>query len=108
MKFISAVDAASLVFDGDAVLISGSGGGHSVPEALLAALGERFKNEGSPKELTAISVVGVGDRISLGADHFGQKGMTRRSITSALVDSPALMRMAANNEIESYTLGDPA
>lgn len=103
MKIISASDAASLVRDRDAVLVSGSGGGHSVPEALLASLGERFRQEGAPRDLTAISVVGVGDRISLGADHFGQEGMTRRSITSALVDSPSLMKMAAENKIEAYT-----
>ena len=103
MKFISAEDAATLVDDGDAVLISGSGGGHSVPECLLAALGNRFRNQGVPRNLTAISVVGVGDRISLGADHLGQKGMTSRSITSALIDSPSLMKMAANDEIEAYT-----
>ena len=85
MQLISANDAARLVSDGDAVLISGSGGGHSVPECLLAALGERFRQEAQPRGLTAISVVGVGDRISLGADHLGQEGLTRRSITSALV-----------------------
>lgn len=103
MKLISAEQAALLVHDNDAVLVSGSGGGHSVPEALVAALGERFRQTAEPRDLTAISVVGVGDRISLGADHFGQTGMTRRSITSALVDSPSLMKMAAANEIESYT-----
>ena len=102
-KVISASEAARLVADGDAVLISGSGGGHSVPECLLASLGERFRREGLPRDLTAISVVGVGDRISLGADHLGQEGLTRRSITSALVDSPSLMKMAAENKIESYT-----
>lgn len=104
MEVISAVEAAQLVHDGDAVLISGSGGGHSVPECLLAALGERFRQSGTPRNLTAVSVVGVGDRISLGADHLGQEGLTRRSITSALVDSPSLMKLAAANKIESYTL----
>jgi propionate CoA-transferase len=103
MQLISASDAATLVGNGDAVLISGSGGGHSVPECLLAALGERFRQEGQPRDLTAISVVGVGDRISLGADHLGQEGLTRRSITSALIDSPSLMKMAAQDKIEAYT-----
>jgi propionate CoA-transferase len=103
MQLISASDAAQLVSDGDAVLVSGSGGGHSVPERLLAALGERFRQHGRPRDLTAISVVGVGDRISLGADHFGQEGLTRRSITSALIDSPSLMKMAAQDKIEAYT-----
>ena len=37
MERITADEAARLVEDGDAILISGSGGGHSVPEVLLAA-----------------------------------------------------------------------
>jgi propionate CoA-transferase len=103
MQIITAQQAAELVSDEDAVLVSGSGGGHSVPECLLAALGERFRQHGVPRRLTAISVVGVGDRISLGADHFGQEGLIHRHISSALVDSPALMKMASQNKIVSYT-----
>lgn len=45
MQIITAEEAASLVRDGDTVLISGSGGGHAVPDALVAAVGERFKRE---------------------------------------------------------------
>ena len=45
MEKITADEAARLVEDGDAILISGSGGGHSVPEALLAAV-ERCPNAG--------------------------------------------------------------
>ena len=52
MKFITAADAARLVADGHGVIASGSGGGHAVPEALLAALGERFAESGSPSGLT--------------------------------------------------------
>jgi acyl CoA:acetate/3-ketoacid CoA transferase len=51
-----------LIDDGDAILISGSGGGHAVPEALLAAVERRFLAEGKPLGLTSVSVVGVGDR----------------------------------------------
>src|SRR5512141_1732315 len=104
MEKITADEAAKLVADGDAVLISGSGGGHSVPEALLAAVERRFLAEGKPNGITSISVVGVGDRISLGADHLGQEGLLKRAITSALVDSPRLVTLAAENKIEAYTL----
>ena len=51
MEKITADEAAQLVHDGDAILISGSGGGHSVPEALLAAVGRRFLAEGKPLRL---------------------------------------------------------
>jgi len=45
MQRITPDEAASLVRTGDTLLISGSGAGHAVPEALLAAVGQRFRNE---------------------------------------------------------------
>jgi propionate CoA-transferase len=104
MEKITADDAARLVQDGDAILISGSGGGHSVPEALLAAVERRFLAERKPQGITSVSVVGVGDRAALGATHLAHEGLLRRAITSALVDSPGLVRLAAENKIEAYTL----
>src|SRR5690348_1038289 len=103
MEKISADDAAHLIQDGDAILISGSGGGHAVPEALLAAVERRFLAEGAPRGLTSVSVVGVGDRAALGASHLAHEGLLHRAITSALVDSPGLVRLAAENKIEAYT-----
>ena len=104
MELISADEAAQLVEDGDAILIGGSGGGHAVPEALLAAVERRFLAEGKPVGLTSVSVVGVGDRATLGASHLAHEGLLRRAITSALVDSPGLVRLAAEDKIEAYTL----
>lgn len=104
MKVISADEAAGLVRDGDAVLSSGSGGGHSVPEDLLAAVERRFLKEAAPRGITSISIVGIGDRAKLGAAHLAHEGLIKRAITSALVDSPGLADMAAANKIEAYTL----
>src|SRR5436190_11516434 len=104
MEKITADEAARLIHDGDSILISGSGGGHAVPEALLAAVERRFLAERKPKGLTSVSVVGVGDRAQLGATHLAHEGLLRRAITSALVDSPGLVRLAAENKIEAYTL----
>ena len=104
MEKITADEAARLIEDGDAILISGSGGGHAVPEALLAAVERRFLAEGRPRGLTSVSVVGVGDRAALGATHLAHEGLLKRAITSALVDSPGLVRLAAENKIEAYTL----
>ena len=104
MEKITADEAAALVEDGDAILISGSGGGHAVPEALLAAVERRFLAEGSRAALTSVSIVGIGDRATLGASHLAHEGLLRRAITSALVDSPGLVRLAAEDKIEAYTL----
>ena len=104
MEKITADEAAHLLEDGDAILISGSGGGHAVPEALLAAVERRFLAEGKPRGLTSVSVVGVGDRADLGASHLAHEGLLKRAVTSALVDSPGLVRLAAADKIEAYTL----
>jgi propionate CoA-transferase len=104
MEKITADEAAALLEDGDAILISGSGGGHSVPETLLAAVERRFLAEGKPRGLTSVSIVGVGDRAALGASHLAHEGLLKRAITSALVDSPGLVRLAAADKIEAYTL----
>ncbi len=104
MEKITADEAALLIEDDDAILISGSGGGHAVPEALLAAVERRFLAERKPRGLTSVSVVGVGDRALLGATHLAHEGLLKRAITSALVDSPGLARLAAEDKIEAYTL----
>jgi len=104
MKVISAADAASLVQNGDAILVSGSGGGHGVPEAVLEALERRFLGSGGPRDLCLIHAVGIGDRKLKGAARFRHPGMLKRSITGALVDSPPLVELARDDKIESYTL----
>ena len=103
MKFITAFDAARLVSSDANVLVSGSGGGHGDTEAVLEAIEQRFLAEGSPRSLTLIHVVGIGDRQLKGAARFRHDGLLPRSITSALVDSPALAELALADEIESST-----
>jgi propionate CoA-transferase len=104
MKLISVEEAAKLIRPGDYVLVSGSGGGHAVPELLLEGIERRFLETGAPRALTLIHVVGLGDRALKGAARFRHDGMLKRSITSALIDSPPLIDLAIADRIESYTL----
>jgi propionate CoA-transferase len=104
MQLISASDAARLIPSNASVLVSGSGGGHGVPESVLEAIEARFLSEKLPRDLTLIHVVGIGDRQQKGAARFGHEGLLKRSITSALVDSPILAELALANKIESYIL----
>jgi propionate CoA-transferase len=104
MKIVSAVDAARLLNSGDSIVVSGSGAGHAIPEAVLAEIENRFLAEGAPKDLCVVHVVGLGDRAKKGVAHFAHPGLIKRSITSALIDSPPLMEMALANKFESYTL----
>jgi len=104
MKVITAQQAAQLVKSGDGVMISGSGGGHCIPESILAELETRFLAEALPRDLCIIHVVGLGDRATRGVAHFCHDGMIKRSITSALIDSPVMIPMVLADKIESYTL----
>ncbi len=104
MKVITAGDAARLVQTGAHVLVSGSGGGHGVPEAILVEIEKRFIQEQQPRDLCLMHVVGIGDRATKGAARFAHPGMVKRCITSALIDSPAFIELAQSDQIEAYTL----
>ena len=67
MRRVSADEAVRFVRSGDTVVVGGSGGGHAVPEALLAALERRFLAEDEPRNITAVHPVGLGDGKNLGA-----------------------------------------
>jgi propionate CoA-transferase len=103
-RVVTADQAAQLVATGDTLLIGGSGAGHSVPDALIGAIGKRFLAEGEPRNLTAVHPVGLGDRGTRGVGHLAHPGLLKRVVTGTLVDSPPVVRMAAANEIEAYTL----
>src|SRR5579872_7048481 len=101
----TAQQAARLIEDGDTVLIAGSGSGMAVPEALLAAIETRYKEDGKPRKITAVHPVGLGNRgDELGASHFAHEGLLKRVVCGTVVDSPPIARLAIDNRIEAYTM----
>ena len=104
MKVVSLDEAVSYIHDNDTLMIGGSGGGHAVPEALIVALGKRYKQENTPKQITLFHPVGLGDNISQGVGHLAHPSMVKRIVTGALVNSPAFQKLAAENKVEAYTL----
>jgi propionate CoA-transferase len=105
MQLGTAEQAAKLVQDGDTVVVTGSGSGMAIPEALLAALEDRFKREGAPRNITAVHPVGMGNRGNeLGASHFAHEGLLKRVVCGTVVDAPLIARLAMDNRIEAYTL----
>ncbi len=104
VRVAKADDVAKLVESGDTLLIGGSGAGHSVPDALIAAVERRFLAEGAPRDLTTVHPVGLGDRANRGIGHLAHEGLLKRVVCGTLVDSPPVERMAAENKIEAYTL----
>ena len=104
MQVLTAERAAALVQDGDTLLIGGSGGGHAVPEALIVAIEQRFLATGHPRQISSVHPVGLGNGATTGAARFAHRDLLKRIVCGAFVDSPPIMKMAAANEIEAYTL----
>lgn len=104
MRIIGARDVAGLIDDGDTVLIGGSGGGHSVPEALIAAIETRYVESTRPRGITIVHPVGLGDEDTQGVGRLAHQGLLKRVVTGTLVDSPPIEVLARENAIEVYTL----
>lgn len=102
-KIITAAQAAALVGDGATLGLSGFCGFGS-PEALLEALQERFKKEKSPKGITLIKGVSIGDKGERGASRLGAEGLVDTLIASHIGLEPAISRLVAENKIKAYLL----
>jgi len=102
-KVTDGADAASLVRDGDSVLISGFVC-QGVADSVLRHLEKRFMETGHPNELT-LMFYGCGDPGGeRGTNRFRHKGMLRRVVASHFGQSPDLHTLIFNDEIEAYSL----
>jgi propionate CoA-transferase len=101
-KVITFDAAARLIADAAFVAIQGSGGGVGEPTGLLRALRGRFLAEGAPRDLTLCHATGLGDKKEIGTDLLALPGLVKRDIAGHLGMAPAMARMIAANQIESY------
>lgn len=102
-KLITVEQAVSLVKDNDKVVVGGFvGSGH--PEALTAALEQRYINEGHPRNLELYFVAGQGDAKTRGLNHFGHEGMVKRAVGGHWGLAPKLGKLALENKLEAYNL----
>lgn len=102
-KLISIDQAVSLIKDNDKVVVGGFvGSGH--PEALTAALEQRFIAEGHPRDLELYFVAGQGDGKTRGLNHFGNDGMVKRAVGGHWGLAPKLGKLALENKLEAYNL----
>lgn len=102
----AAREAVELIASGDTVAISGNVS-LVVPEMVLRALGERFRQTGRPRDLVLIMPTRAGWKPDppTGLEHLAQPGLVRRVITSTFSgrDSPKWTRMAIEGEYEAYS-----
>ena len=104
MKLISVAEAVTLVRSGDALWIGGSGAGHAVPQRFIDELARHYTEHGTPRELTSVRVVGIGDFAERGMSQLALPGLHARTIGSNIGNEPGLGAQVRANEIEAYSL----
>ena len=109
-KVLSAAEAAALIPDGATVTVSSSSG-LGCPDAVLAAIGERFAASGHPRNLTTIHPIAAGDMYGIkGIDHLAQEGLLARVLAGSYpsgpssMPSPAIWEMITDDRIPAYNV----
>jgi propionate CoA-transferase len=110
-KIVDAATAVASIPDGSSVGCVGVIG-WVTPDALLKALGDRFKATAGPRDLTFYFPVGTGDAQGIkGMDHVAQEGLMKRIVGGSYINPvdpvtgkrPELMRLIRENKIEAYS-----
>ncbi len=110
-KIVTAEQAVSSI-ENNQVVASVGVIGWVTPDAVLGALGERFKATASPKDLTFYFPCGTGDAVYIkGMDHVAQEGLMKRIVSGSYINPkhpdtggrPELMRLVKNNLVEAYS-----
>jgi acyl CoA:acetate/3-ketoacid CoA transferase len=109
-KIIALKDAAALIPPGAALSISSSSG-LGCPDAMLRAIGDRFRAVGAPRDLTVVSPIAAGDMYGIdGIDHLAEPGLLRRIVAGSYpsgpsaMPSPKIWQLIDGDAVEAYNL----
>ena len=109
-KVVSAAHAVSFVNDDDVVSVSSSSG-LGCPDLVLQALGERFDEEGHPRNLTTLHPIAAGDMYGIkGIDHIAKDGMLSCVIAGSYPSGPSskpmpeIWKMIVEDRVRAYNV----
>ena len=102
-KVIGAEEAIALIRDNDVITTTGFVQS-CIPEALHAALEQRFVETGSPQDLTLIMCAGAGDSKGLVTGRLHHERLLKRVIAANFGRMPKVAEAAQANKIWGYNL----
>ncbi len=109
-RIVSADEAVRHIAD-TAVVAVNSSSGLNCPDAILAAIGERFDREQSPKNLTMLHPIASGDMFGIkGIGHIAKPGQIARVIAGSYPSGPStseppmIWQMITGNQIPCYNV----
>lgn len=109
-KQTTAAQAVSSIADGSVIAVNSSSG-LCCPDAVLQALGERFDQSGSPRDLTTIHPIAAGDFFGTkGVDHIAKPGCLSRIIGGSYpsgpsnAEPPLIWQMITANQVAAYNV----
>ena len=103
MRLVAAEEAVRLIPSGATVIFGGSGAGHAVPQRFIDALASVYNQDGRPRDLTTVRVVGMGDFADRGFSQLAIPGLMRRTIGSNIGNEPRLAALVTAGEVEAYS-----
>ena len=109
-KIRTAAQAVAVIKDGATIAVSSSAG-PCCPDAVLAALGERFRTTGTPRDLTSVHSIAAGDFFGTkGVDHIAQKGLLKRIVGGSYpsgpttAEPPLIWQMIGREEVAAWNV----
>jgi acyl CoA:acetate/3-ketoacid CoA transferase len=109
-RVVTADEAARIIPDGAVVTVSSSSG-LGCPDAMLAAIGRRFDETGSPRDLTTLHPIAAGDMWGIkGIDHIARPGLLKRILAGSYpsgpssAEPPAIWQMISGDAIPAYNI----
>lgn len=104
-KLITPREAVEFIADGATVALGGFGS-YCGPDALLEALGQRYIETASPKNLTVVTGISTGDNTQndQGMNRIAMEGLVETAIVGHFANAPKFSSLAGSNAIAAYTL----
>ncbi len=111
MSKITTADEAVRRIKDNSIIAVNSSSGLCCPDAVLAALGTRFDEDGSPRNLTSIHPIAAGDMFGTpGVDHIAKPGLLAKIIGGSYpsgptkAEPPKIWQMIAANQVKAYNV----